>query len=588
MQTGLEVSIPLSLLGSPNGGSISVMADINSGGNNFLSNQFLPGLSTVQGNVGNGGKFDFSAVPGMFFNINVPATATVSVWNQVGSGSWNSAGNWNGGIPNLAAAVANFGSFITGASTINLNGAKTVGRMIFNNANGYTIAQGSGGTLNIDDTGDTLGVNPLIDVQLGNHTILAPVSLAGGVAVNTLDNTSVTITGAISGNGNITHGGAGKLVLGSANSFNGNIDSTAGTLELDDSGAASGGSITLGDPDIDNLPATLALGSAVTTFSSPILTNRDLASNTNLRTVSTAGNTTISGPVTLQGSVVFAPAASTTANVTGLIQNGGTDINTTYAIHAGGAGTVILNNQEQNTGDLFVDSGTLVLATGASVQAGSINVFTGGTFQDNGLLNSSVKIYTAGTFNVPGNTSGSPLPLSTGTITLDTGGSLTIGHSASTGEPVQVMAGAVEFIGDSTGKIDLTNNQLETTNDQNTTRLQLQFNNLITSTPGGTLGYRDTGDGHTQIQFALGGDADLGGTVDTTDFMTMAQNFGATGVFWTQGDFNYDGTVNALDFNELASNFGKALPAPALGTLVPEPISASLLLLPLLARRRRR
>ena len=42
-----------------------------------------------------------------------------------------------------------------------------------------------------------------------------------------------------------------------------------------------------------------------------------------------------------------------------------------------------------------------------SVQAGSINDFTGGTFQDNGLLNSSLKIYTAGTFNVPGNTTGS-------------------------------------------------------------------------------------------------------------------------------------------------------------------------------------
>ena len=582
VQTGMEISIPLSQLGSPSGGSIAILADINGGGNSFLSNQFLTGLGSITGNLGNGGKFDFSGTANQFFTVSVPASGgTNGLWALTTGGSWGSSSSWTGGVPQVAADTATFGPAITGASTVTLDGPKTVGKVTFNNANTYTIDAGTGGTLTIDDTTDSLGNNPAINVQLGNHVILAPVALASGVTVNTLDSTSLTVKGQISGSGDITHTGAGNLALAGSNSFSGNITSTAGTVELDNANAASGAIITLGDRNVDNLAAALNIGSSVTSLSNAIVTNRDLADGNNLRTVSTSGNTAINGTVSINGGVVFAPASGTTVTVNGLVQNGtDTSGQARFAIHSSGAGTVVLNNAETNTGDTFIDSGTLVLASGASLQSGSVNVLTGGAFVDNGLLLSTVKLYTRGILNIPGNTTAFPIPLSTGTIDIDDAGSMTIGHSASTAAPVQVTAGSLEFLNNGTGKLDLTNNQLDTTNPQSTVIQQLAAGNIITSTPGGTLGYKDDGAGGTQIQFAVTGDADLTGVVDSNDFAALAANYGQTGVFWSQGDFNYDGTVNALDFNALANNFGKSVPASApvaaLGSVVPEPTMLSL------------
>jgi hypothetical protein len=109
------------------------------------------------------------------------------------------------------------------------------------------------------------------------------------------------------------------------------------------------------------------------------------------------------------------------------------------------------------------------------------------------------------------------------------------------------------------------------------------------------LGYKVGDDGNTQVQFALAGDTDLSGSVDSSDFDALAANYGQTGVFWSQGDFNYDGTVNALDFNALANNYGDSLPASSavadLGAVVPEPTmlsAAGLMMAGLLRRRSRR
>jgi hypothetical protein len=99
------------------------------------------------------------------------------------------------------------------------------------------------------------------------------------------------------------------------------------------------------------------------------------------------------------------------------------------------------------------------------------------------------------------------------------------------------------------------------------------------------------------IRQALGsqlsdGDTNFDGSVDTTDFVTMSNDFGKTGQKWSQGDFNFDGVVNALDFNALATNFGVAAAPPVLGALVPEPASMGMILgacgLALSTRSRRR
>ncbi|WP_428386139.1 dockerin type I domain-containing protein [Mucisphaera sp.] len=78
----------------------------------------------------------------------------------------------------------------------------------------------------------------------------------------------------------------------------------------------------------------------------------------------------------------------------------------------------------------------------------------------------------------------------------------------------------------------------------------------------------------------IDGDANLDGTVDLIDLSALATNFGTSnGRFWDQGDFNLDGTVDLIDLSLLATNFGT--------TTVPEPASAALLTLSMLALTRR-
>jgi len=82
---GMELSIPLSLLGVSSG-PLLVLADINGGGDSYLSNQFAPGLPNGTANVGGGGPysgpssgaFNFGSTPGEFMVV-VPEPSSISL-----------------------------------------------------------------------------------------------------------------------------------------------------------------------------------------------------------------------------------------------------------------------------------------------------------------------------------------------------------------------------------------------------------------------------------------------------------------------------------------------------------------------------
>jgi len=73
--TGFELSIPLSQIGYT-GGPIMVLADINGGGEGYLSNQFLPGLAVGTQNLGTT-TFNFANTPGEYFTISVPESTSI-------------------------------------------------------------------------------------------------------------------------------------------------------------------------------------------------------------------------------------------------------------------------------------------------------------------------------------------------------------------------------------------------------------------------------------------------------------------------------------------------------------------------------
>jgi hypothetical protein len=79
--TGLELLIPLADLGTISG-DIQVMADINNGGLNYLSNQLLPGLAVGSQNLGTSTFTDASV-----FTVPVPEPSTWTLFAASGLGS---------------------------------------------------------------------------------------------------------------------------------------------------------------------------------------------------------------------------------------------------------------------------------------------------------------------------------------------------------------------------------------------------------------------------------------------------------------------------------------------------------------------
>lgn len=80
--TGLELAVPLSLLGNPSG-SIEVLADINGGSNGYLSNQFLPGLPAGSGNLGTS-TFNFGSTPNEFITVTPAPEPSTMVLGAAG------------------------------------------------------------------------------------------------------------------------------------------------------------------------------------------------------------------------------------------------------------------------------------------------------------------------------------------------------------------------------------------------------------------------------------------------------------------------------------------------------------------------
>ncbi|MGA2869549.1 MAG: hypothetical protein ABSF34_10365, partial [Verrucomicrobiota bacterium] len=84
--TGLELAIPLSLLGNPTG-PIEVLAGINGSAEGYMSNQFLPGLPGGTGNLGDGGLysadggdgFNFSSISDEYLTVPVSSAPVLTV-----------------------------------------------------------------------------------------------------------------------------------------------------------------------------------------------------------------------------------------------------------------------------------------------------------------------------------------------------------------------------------------------------------------------------------------------------------------------------------------------------------------------------
>jgi alpha-galactosidase len=250
-----------------------------------------------------------NANPGGQTTNTVQIVATLpAVWADAVTAmaqDWNTAVNWTNAssFPDQSDAGALVNGPNTSSQIINLNEPVSVGTLTIGAANGsaaYTIAA-SGGSLTFDN-----GTNQASLTQLGSSagdTIAAPVILNSSLSVANNSSNVLTVSGGISGPGELTANGPGVLLLSGSNSFSTAVSIAGGTVRTGNAFAlgvtnatatvASGATLDLGGFDLGADIITVA-GAGV--GGSGAIISTAVSSQTNaLQFVTFSGNATIGG-----------------------------------------------------------------------------------------------------------------------------------------------------------------------------------------------------------------------------------------------------------------------------------------------------
>ncbi|MHA3772596.1 beta strand repeat-containing protein [Verrucomicrobiota bacterium sgz303538] len=270
------------------------------------------------------------------------ADATVSEWNgSAANGQWTTSGNWTGATPNSAGTVAKFGSLPTSPTTVAVNGAKTVGSILFDNANSYTVNGGAADivTLNNGVAAASLTVNN------GSHTLAAPISLATSANATTATGTTLTISGNISGAKSFIASGSGTTILTGTNSYASTFVS-GGTLQIGNGGTTG----TLGTGDV-----TVDAGGALVFNRSDSFTvaNNILGAGAQVTKLG-------AGTMTLTGTNTFSTSDGSGFNINaGTVKLGGPNALSSGVVLGFNGGTLDLNGNNLTTRYLTGGSGRL-------------------------------------------------------------------------------------------------------------------------------------------------------------------------------------------------------------------------------------
>ena len=171
----ISTSYALTLTGQANlNGTINVTGPVVSGGTIDLMN-----YGSYTGSQFSNPFFPFSSLVYLPKELELITNAGPSIW-QVGSGSWNTAGNWaSNAVPDSVGAQAIVGTGTTTPVTITLDTAQTVGQLTLQNSltssTGYTLAAGVNGMLVMQNA--VLNGTSQIAVTSGVHAITANMEI---------------------------------------------------------------------------------------------------------------------------------------------------------------------------------------------------------------------------------------------------------------------------------------------------------------------------------------------------------------------------------------------------------------------------
>jgi autotransporter-associated beta strand protein len=157
-------------------------------------------------------------------------------WVSAVAAAWTTQGDWQDAVSGDVIAAPGVRG-ITGdtvlvgpsaAGDIDLDGVSpSLAAVTFSGTSGSTIAQGSGGSLLLNN-----GTSPaLLTVSAGTHTIGAPIVLDSNVTLLAAAGSQLTIAGGLSGAGcSLTVGAPGTVVFSGASSYTGGTTVAVGTL----------------------------------------------------------------------------------------------------------------------------------------------------------------------------------------------------------------------------------------------------------------------------------------------------------------------------------------------------------------------
>ena len=283
------------------------------------------------------------------------ADFTLNANRGVALGSSHGTFNVNSGtVLTVAGVIAGSNNLIkSGAGTLLLSGTNTYTGLTNIDAGKVQVT----GTLSSSTTVDNEGV---FDVDSTNTVASVfgsgNVELASGITLTTGDTNNRTISGVISGAGNLVKTGSGTLTLSGTNTYTGTTTISSGTLNIfADSGlGAAPGSATAGH-------LTLNGGTLRTTSNFTLNSNRGIALGSNNGTFNVHGSSTLT-----YGGIIAGSGSLTKV----------------------GTGTLVLTSQLSTySGGTINDAGTLRLAASS---IGSIGSATSGPIGTGSLTNNAI------------------------------------------------------------------------------------------------------------------------------------------------------------------------------------------------------
>lgn len=360
---------------------------------------------------------------GGWVTLTIATSGVVGEWIGISGGAWADSANWKDGIvPNTTGATANLLGSATGAATVTLDAARTIGAITFNNAtSGYTVAAGTGGSITLSN-----GSNPaMISVIDGVHEISAPIALGTTITNLSIQNADdqLTLGGMVSGpSGNaVTKTGPGALSLLGSNTFAGPLSLAGGATTFANGGLGTG-SLTLSGTsliwasgntqDISGRTVTLDSGSVTFNTNGNDVSLANAIGNagagnfakTGLGRLIFAADPTYTGTTTISDGILQLGTGGSTGIITGPITNNAelavnlTDgsalanlIGGTGALSHIGGGNLVLTAANTFTGLTTITNpaATLTLGDPLSLQGSTLSLAGSGGALGFGILTSA-------------------------------------------------------------------------------------------------------------------------------------------------------------------------------------------------------